>query len=518
MGNWLVHHELEGQAHWRSDSPAIRFEGTVYAYGAYDSRVNRLARALAEAGIGDGDRILVHGHNHADLYTVFFACSKLGAVFSPVSVYQSAQNVQFICDALDPAFVFYTNNADIREETLPTLRAAAGTAAFVSLDDTSVGDDDTLAALVEGRHDGPPVGSDDHAAADTHNIFWTSGTTGRPKGVVRDHAATLRFADVLLGAFPFAPDNVRLTTNDMMFAAPYLQYGLPTVMSGAENVILRRFSPESVYDTYREHDITVTMLVFTQGSILLDYLDDEGLDLSLRALHAVVPSAKRAGRLADLTDELYHIYATTETGVVATKRLEAPFGDPPAVGTPGRGVDTRVVPVGESDRKRTAVRPGDTGELLVRGDVTMARYFEDDHQQELVVDGWIHTGDSVEVNDDDELVFRGRIDDRIRSGGINIYPSEIESVLVGHPAVETAVVVGVADERWGQRVCALIHASVEDTDVLEAELDARCRDSEGLTSEMRPRTYAFVGSADRIPTGAVNKIRRSEVVEQFFAP
>lgn len=517
MGNWLVHHELERQARWRSDSPAMRFEGAAYDFGAYDHRVNRVARAMADAGVGDGDRVLVHGHNHADLYTVFFACSKVGAVFSPVSTYQSDRNAQFICDTLDPAFVFYTDDADVREETLPTLRAAAGDASFVSLDDASVADDATLAAFVEGVSPDPPAGSDNHDSTDTHNIFWTSGTTGSPKGVVRDHEATLRFNDVLLGEFPFAPENVRLTTNDMMFAAPYLQYGLPTVTSGAENVVLRRFSPEAVYDAYRAHDVTVAMLVFTQGSVLLDYLEAEDLDLSLRAIHAVVPSAKRAERLAERTDELYHIYATTETGVVATKRLEAPFSDPPPFGVPGRSADARVVPVGESDRPRTPVRPGDAGELLVRGDITMTRYFEDEHQERLVSDGWIHTGDSVQITDDGELVFLGRIDDRIRSGGINVYPGEVESVLLEHPAVEEAVVVGIEDERWGQRVCALILSAAEDADRLEAELDARCRESDALTSEMRPRTYAFVASADRIPTGAVNKIRRDEVVERFFA-
>ncbi|MDR9432161.1 MAG: class I adenylate-forming enzyme family protein [Natronomonas sp.] len=517
MGNWLVHHELERQAYWRSDRPAMRFEGATWTFGEYDRRVNRAANALDDAGVGVGDHVIVHGHNHVDLYTLFFAVSKLGAVYSPISTYQSGRNVAYICETLDPAIVCYTADEDVREETLPTVRAEAGEVPFVSLDDAAVGDDPTIEAFLEGASDRAPAGSDDHDAAEPHNVFWTSGTTGRPKGVVRDHKAALHFNDVLLGTFPFGPENVRLTTNDMMFAAPYLQYGLPTVMSGTENVVLRRFDPESVVDHCEAHGITVLMLAFTQGTVLLDYLDETDRDLSLRAIHAVVPSGERARRLAALADDLFQIFATTETGVVAAKRLEEPFDDPPALGTPGRSVDVRLGQAGGAIPTVTEpVRAGDSGELFVRGDTTMTRYVEDDHQSELVTEGWIHTGDSVAVTDEGELVFLGRIDDRIRSGGINIYPSEIESVLLEQPDVEEAVVVGVDDEKWGQRVCALILTDASDTDALESSLDRRCRESDELVDAMRPKTYAFVASQSEIPTGAVNKIKRGAVVEKFL--
>ncbi|WP_411965889.1 class I adenylate-forming enzyme family protein [Haloferax sp. YSMS24] len=520
MGNWLVHHELERQAYWRSDRTAMWFEGTSYTFGEYDRRVNRVANALSEAGVSEGDHVVTHGHNHVDLYTLFFACSKLGAVYSPISTFQSTRNVEYICDTLAPAALFYTADDDVLEESLPTVKAAMEGDAipFVSLDDATDGEDPTIDSFLDGVRDDPPAGSDDHDASDPHNVFWTSGTTGRPKGVRRDHKATLHFNDVLMGEFPFGPENVRVTTNDMMFAAPYLQYGLPTVMSGTQNVVLRKFAPEAVTDACEEHGVTVLMLAFTQGTVLLDYLDESDRTLSLRAIHAVVPSGERARRLAALTDELFQIFATTETGLVATKRLTEPFDDPPALGAPGRSVDVRLGhPDGEIPAVSDPVRPGDTGELLVRGDTTMTRYVDDEHQSQLVTDGWIRTGDSVTVSEEGDLVFLGRIDDRIRSGGINIYPSEVESVLFEHPAVEEAVVVGVEDEKWGQRVCALILTSVSDTATLEDELDEVCKQSDALTTAMRPKTYAFVSSQSEIPTGAVNKINRGKVVERFFA-
>lgn len=519
MGNWLVHHELERQAHWRSGKPAFVFEGTEYTFGEYDRRVNRTARALRDDGVSKGDTVAVSGHNHGDLFALFFACSKLGAIYTPISTFQSERNVEYICNTLTPSHVFYTADEDVLEETIPTVERAAADARLVSLDASSEVDDPTLDEFIEGQEDDPPEGSDDHEPSDHHAIFWTSGTTGRPKAVARDHTSELHFNEPLNDVFPFGPENVRVTTNDMMFLAPYLQYGLPTVAAGSTNVILRRFSPEAVYETSRNHGVDVLMLAFTQGTVLLDYLEEHDRTLSLRAIHAVVPSAKRAHALSEIADELYHIFATTETGVVLANRLEEPFDDPPTLGVPGRNADVRVVPTGEEiPPAGEAVQPGDTGELLARGETTMARYLSEENQRERVEDGWIHTGDAVRVTEAGEIVFVGRIDDRIRSGGINIYPAEIEGVLESYPGVEEAVVVGVEDEKWGQRVCALIVLEDPDAEVeaFEDALDAHCKESEELTSEMRPKEYAFVDSSDEIPTGAVNKIDRAGVVDAFF--
>lgn len=517
MGNHLVHHELERQAHWRSDRPAIVFEGTEYTFAELDRRVNRTARALRDRGVRSGESVVVHGHNRADLLTLFFACSKLGAVYSTINTFQSRENVEYICDVLDPAVVCYTADEDVLTETLPDVRAATPGATYVSLD-ASLDDAPDFESLVAEYDGSVPDWSDAHDASDRHNVFWTSGTTGRPKAVARDHTSTLHFNDVLMDVFPFDPDNTRITTNDMMFAAPYLQYGLPTVASGTRNVVLREFTAESVYEACREYDNPVMLLAFTQGSVLLEYLDDRDLDLPLRYVHAIVPSAERARRLSVLAEELYHIYATTECGLVLAKRLTEPFSDPPSLGVPGRSADARLRGDDGDGIPDEPPAPGDQGELLVRGDVTMTGYVSEEVQRRNVREGWISTGDSMRVTEDGELVFVGRIDDRIRSGGINVYPAEVEAVLLDHPGVEEAIVVGVDDERWGQRVCALIVPVEADADRerLEGDLDHHCRERDSLAAELRPRTYAFVDSSDDVPTGAVNKVDREAVVRRFF--
>jgi len=411
----------------------------------------------------------------------------------------------------------YTADEDLLADTLPHVRDAAPGATYVSLD-PSPGEDQTLDDLVDGVDGSRPEWSDDHDPSRRHNVFWTSGTTGRPKAVARDHKATLHFNDVLLDGFPFDPDNVRVTTNDMMFAAPYLQYGVPTVASGSLNVVLREFTPEAVHEACREHHDPVMLLAFTQGSVLLEYLAENDLDLSVRYLHAIVPSARRARALGALADRLFHIYATTEAGLVLATELTEPYGDPPSLGLPGRSTDAVLRPPETEGIPEEPPDPGEEGELLVRGDATMTRYVSEEPQRRHVRDGWIHTGDAMRLTEDRGLVFVGRIDDRIRSGGVNVYPAEVESVLLDHPDVEEAVVVGVDDETWGQRICALVVPDGEaiDVEALEFALDRHCREDDDLTDEMRPRAYAFVATSEEIPTGAVNKVDREAVVREFF--
>jgi len=146
----------------------------------------------------------------------------------------------------------------------------------------------------------------------------------------------------------------------------------------------------------------------------------------------------------------------------------------------------------------------------------MTRYLRDENQRENVHSGWVYPGDEIRINERGEIVFVGRVDHRLRSGGVNVYPDEVENVLTNHPAVEDAVVVGVDDEKWGDRICALVATSETDYDALESTLDAFCQDSPDLAPAIRPREYAFVASQDDIPTGALNKVDREAVVEQHF--
>lgn len=513
MGTRLIHDELEKQAYWRPDSLAMAFEGTEYTYAEFDARVNRAARALRDRGVGSEDRVLAHGKDHVDWHTLFYACSKLGATYCPVSTFQSASNLRYIVGELDPVTVFFTNDGKVRDR-IEIVREEAPDASYWSLDPAE--DERTIDGLIEGYSPEQPPWRGDPTPDTIHNVFWTSGTTGRPKAVLRDHRASLHFSANLVNDLPFREWNRRITTNSMMLIDSYFHYGIPTLMAGGTNVMLRDFSPAALYDLYEKYDVNSLHLGFTLARLVLEYIDEHDLEMNLRYLSAVIPSSNMADNLWELTDELYHLYGTTELGLPLVKRHEPPFEGRPSLGKPGMGAQIRVVDPDTETVPTSPPEPGTTGELACRGETTMTRYMDPEIQAEKVDDGWIRPGDVVRVTEDRDVVFLGRTDDRIRSGGINVYPGDIENVLEAHEAVENAVVVGVADEKWGERVCALAVVGEVDTDALADALDEHCRAAEAIATEMRPKEYAFVRSNEEVPTGALGKPDTTGIAERFF--
>lgn len=517
MSSWLIHHELERQAHWRPDHLAVWFEGTEYTYQEYDERVNRTARALRDIGVDPGDTVAVQGNNHVDLYTVFYACSKLGATYSPISTFQSSVNVEYICDTLDPQVILYTADEEIIEDALPTTERYAGDAEFLSLDTDTQQSDLTFDQILEGTDPMKPSWADEHGRDQYHNIFWTSGTTGRPKAVVRDHSSSLHFADPLMELVPFTPDSRRPIQSNMMFVAPYLQHGIPTVMGGGTLFILRKFDPETYVDLVHEKDINVGLILSAQIRRLVTYLEEHDRSITLDYLHGSIRSTEEADMRSSLAEQVVHIYATTEAGLPAGSWVKSPYEKRPPIGKPGRTADVRVVPDDHrGDIPEEPPQPGDRGEIAVKGAGTLTRYHQNINQQEKVHDGWVLPGDVVRVDEDRNIVFVGRADDRLRSGGINVYPKEVENVLTDHSSVESAVVVGTDDPKWGDRICALIVSDRDDVEALKAELDELCRASDKLVRELRPKEYAFVTHEDQVPDGALGKVDRESVVEQFF--
>jgi acyl-CoA synthetase (AMP-forming)/AMP-acid ligase II len=271
-------------------------------------------------------------------------------------------------------------------------------------------------------------------------------------------------------------------------------------------------------DFIRKHDIQGVQIEFTIANSIVEYVREQGLELSINYIYAVVTNPDIAKGLYDISNNLFHMYGQTEAGHPLATKIEPPFDDRPTLGKPTARSDIRIVPTenvhGEIPVK--APDPGDEGELLVRSEGSMNHYLDDDKQENLVYEDWIYTGDILGINEDNELYFIGRSDDRIRSGGVNIYPSEIERVLSQFPGVDDSIVVGVEDEKWGEKICALVlyKGEMEESQSIE-ELDEYCKKHEGLTRQMRPREYIVISSAEEIPTGAQDKVDR-EAVERLF--
>lgn len=523
MGKWLIHNELERAARWHHDKTAFVFEDTAYTYAEFDNRVNQVSHALFDLGVRNGDGILVHALNHVDLFTLFFACSKLGAVYSTISRFHSTENAVYICEEVsDPVCVFYSNDEIVLEGHLPTMRETINHSNFVSLDDPVQSDDYQLDTLIADYPTTKPEWSDDHSPNSIQHTNLTSGTTGRPKAALRDHVSTLHFSGSRQEhAFPYEEADQWLTIQDMMTGrAAYIRDGIPTLASGGTIHLLRSFDAKTFCEKVDKWNINGTALGGTRSKLVIDHLEDTSNEIHIEYIEGGIRSEREARSLYEICDVLYSRFAQTEVGAPLRKRIEPPFDGKPPIGRPDKGVDIRLVPLDE-DRVAASTgppQPGDVGELVCKGEGTMNRYLEDEHQEQYVQDGWIFTGDMVRVNDDTELVFLDRVDNRLRSGGINVFPGVIEGVLEGHSDVEDAVIIGIDDETWGDKIATVIVPTNDavDTAQLENVLDEYCLSHEALTREVRPRAYVFVSDFEEIPTAAGGKVDRAAVEEKYF--
>lgn len=513
----LVHHEIERQAGNRPDQAAFIFEDIQYTYEVFNDRTKKVANALAEQGVDRNDVVLAHARNHVDLYTLFYACSRLGCVYTTISTHQSEENAEYILETIAPDILFYTGDEEITEGMLPRIRDHADELQAYSLDEDVTGPDSTLADLIADA-DTKPVDRDVNSS-DWHNIFWTSGTTGRPKAAIRNHSDSLNFAKPLLETFPYESGRTRLLPRDLMYVAPYLQYGLPGSMKGETNVILRDFSADAIAEAIQEYDVYVTSIGFTLGNQVLDYMLEQEITERVDKTHTALQSRAMAERFKEhIFNEIYHIYATTEVGLPLIEPYDGGEADPPTLGHPSAGTSIRIVEPNPDEKvaPTDTVEKGTPGELIVRGMTTMTRYLKDGTQAENVREGFVYTGDLVKELDDGQIQFIGRVDNRLRSGGVNVYPENIERVLENHPKVDVAIVVGVPDEKWGDRISALVipESGVSGEELFEL-LDDYCLSSAQISRQVRPKEYETANSIDDVPTGALGKYDRSAIVEMF---
>jgi acyl-CoA synthetase (AMP-forming)/AMP-acid ligase II len=354
---------------------------------------------------------------------------------------------------------------------------------------------------------------DPHA---TNYILYTSGTTGRPKGAAHSHAGR---AAATLNMLAF---ELRARRHSAMAHVGPLTHGsgskvLTFLAAGGRSVILDRFEPELLARAVRDERVTHTFVVPTMLQRLMQESADvrsaiAGLEQISFGGSPIAPSVFRAA-IEAFGPTLVQVYGSSEAPHPIT--ILGPEGylrdDADHVltsaGVPSPGVELRIV-----DADGAPAGNGTVGELLVRAPHVMSGYWRNPGatQEAIDDDGWYITGDLVSTDEEGLITFQDRKRDLIISGGLNVYPSEVERVLVDHPLVRQAVVIGIPDDEWGESVLAYV-VPHEDGSVTEALLTEWIK--ERLASYKKPRTYEFCAE---LPTGASHKVVRSELREAYW--
>ncbi|WP_254861529.1 class I adenylate-forming enzyme family protein [Halovivax gelatinilyticus] len=496
---------LESHATWRPDETAIRFAdtGESMSYGEFDERANRVANALHDRGIRDGDRVGLALFNTEEFPVTMYACHKLGAVPVAVNTQLSAGDVRYIVDHMNPQALVYDH--EIAELVEGSLADATRDADRIGVGHDPV-DGETYEALeASGTVETPPPIQ--RTNDDLSYMFYTSGTTGRPKGVMHSVKSGRERARTSITACSLDAESSFLALLPWYHGAGIDITIRASVMAGAEIVVAKHPDPGECLDAIEDHGITHVMSVPTLTERFADHESATERDLS-----SIVGWYHTGEVLADgqverfqesLTPNIGNLYGSSESGVDTVLR---PTDLPAQAGTVGRpcpGVEIRIVePESAGHADPEAIVPqGDPGEVIMRTDQLFPGYYENAAAtREAISDGWFYTNDLGVMTDDGYLEITGRTDEMIISGGELISPVEVEQVLERHEAVDAAIAVGEDDDEWGQRVTAIVAG-----DATADELDAHCKASDELADFKRPKAYEFVDAIDR--TGAGKKRR-----------
>jgi long-chain acyl-CoA synthetase len=496
----------------RPDAPALAEGARVHAtWAEFAARVSGIAGGFRQRlELLPGDRVAIVMRNRPEYLEALWATWHAGLVAVPVNARLHRAEIAYIVEHSGAATVI-TDDDHVEDvtavlddiESLRTVVVAPGAAW------TELAEADPL-ALTERGPDDPAW------------LFYTSGTTGRPKG------ATLTNRNLLAMTQSYFADIDAISADDsILHAAPISHgsglYGLPHVVSGAVSVL-----PESGgVDTEEIAELIARwpgLTMFAAPTMVKRLADDPviaGADLTnLKTIvygGAPMYLADLEHALDVLGPRLAQIYGQGETPMTITALSKQDHADRThprwrsrmqSVGFPRTGVEVRVV---DEDDRELAV--GESGEILVRGDVVMTGYWQQpEATAETLRGGWLHTGDVGAFDAEGCLTLQDRSKDLIISGGMNIYPREVEEVLLQDPGVAAVCVIGRADPEWGEAVVAFVVAEDPSAPPTTDALDARCLDA--IARYKRPKEYRFV---DSLPTSNYGKVLKRELRDRLAA-
>lgn len=478
--------------------------GQVRSFCEFDGRVNRLASALSRRGLEQGDKVAVLSTNNAEVLEVMFACAKAGFTYVPINFRLAPPELKFVI-----------NDAGVK-----TLFVGDRFASIIQQIQGEIICRDVLdlrgqyeAVLATGSTEEPAAAV---SGSDLFAIFYTSGTTSGPKGVMLTHDNFLAAAINHVIAYQLAPSDVCYHVMPFYHAMEASMAACHFYVGGT-NVIPDQFSGDQFWNDVKQHGVTNITLVFTMLADILDAFERGGHQRGpLRTFSAggqsvPVEIIRRTARVLG-PDLLFQVYGLTEAAPLLTylPRTEMPLQGPRAkrLGSIGKEMfscHVRVV----NDRDED-VKPGQLGEIIARGPNVMVGYWKrPDETAAALRGGWLRTGDVATVDDEGYIYIVDRKKDLIISGGENISPREVEEAILQHPQVRFCSVIGGPDARWGEQVRAVVVLANAGA-VNEKELIAFCK--ERLAGYKLPKRVFFV---DELPKDPVGKIQKRVLRERF---
>lgn len=503
------------------DKPAIIYDAKQqnWTYREFNLKVNQFANALSRLGVKKGDVVSAFLYNSSEFVVALFASAKIGAIYNPINYRLTAFELQYILnDAQSKVLLYETKLEEVINEAIDH---GVKVESFIHIDEKKQSGSLYFYDLLSENDIKRPeikLTEDDH-----YILMYTSGTTGKPKGVLHRHRNMVHHSFLMNLCMGINSEDIGLTVAPLNHTAELHTSFVPRVQVGATNIILREFEPYEVLETLEKEKVTHMFAAPTMINMLLNIEDFDTYNLSSLRLVGYGGASMAPILIKKFIEktntELVQMLGTTEMGPVLTvlyshEQLARP-------GSAGKAILTHEVKVVQTNEDGSPSHPdneckvGEVGEIIVRGPSMMLEYYKlPEATDKALAHGWYHTGDMGSIDEDGYIWVHDRRDYRINSGSENIYPREVEDVLLENDEVVDVAVIGKPDEEWGEIVVAFVVPKSEK--LTEADLDKFIIDSKKVARFKRPREYYFIDDLPKTASGKVQKFILADRLKEII--